>query len=118
MLIDKDHKIVKKKYWDIDLKNRNTTISIDEAALKFTELFTKSITRRLRSDVPVGSSLSGCLDSSSIVMLIDRIKSGVQIQKTFSARFDGFVRDEGKYIEKVLSKINVQPFSCLFDTES
>ncbi len=117
LLIDKDQRVFKKKYWDIDLKNRNTTISIDEAALKFTELFTKSITRRLRSDVPVGSSLSGGLDSSSIVMFIDRMKSGLQIQKTFSARFEGFVRDEGKYIEKVLAEINVQPYHVFLTPE-
>jgi asparagine synthase (glutamine-hydrolysing) len=58
--------------------------------------------------VPVGSSLSGGLDSSSIVMMIDRLKNQ-GIQKTFSARFPGFERDEGSFMERVISKTNVEP---------
>ncbi len=99
----------KRKYWDINLSNRNESINIDTAKNTFHELFNLSIKRRLRSDVPVGSSLSGGLDSSSIVTLIDKIKSESQIQKTFSARFDGFVRDEGKYMEMVVAANKVEP---------
>lgn len=56
-----------KRYWD--LKDTTIRISYDEAVIKFRELFERSLFLRFRSDVPVGSCLSGGLDSSSIVSL-------------------------------------------------
>jgi asparagine synthase (glutamine-hydrolysing) len=56
--------------------------------------------------VPFGSSLSGGLDSSSIVLLIDKIKDENTIQKTFSARFKDFSKDEGEHILKVINACN------------
>ena len=97
-----------KKYWDIDLNNR-ATYSFEEAINQFNELFTESINRRLRSDVPVGSSLSGGLDSSAIVTMIDKLKGANQTQKTFSARFKNFEKDEGLYMNEVIQHTNVEP---------
>ncbi|MEO6884093.1 MAG: asparagine synthase (glutamine-hydrolyzing) [Bacteroidia bacterium] len=90
------------KYWDIDLNTKPFIGSIEQAAEKFLELLTESIRLRLRSDVPVGSSLSGGLDSSSIVMLIDALKGKELKQNTFSARFKNFAKDEGEHIEAVV----------------
>ena len=89
------------KYWQVD-PEVTTGISFTEAKEQFDYLLKQSITRRLRSDVPVGSSLSGGLDSSTIVLLIDQLRSGRNVQKTFSARFKDFSKDEGKYIDRVL----------------
>lgn len=101
-------KISISKYYDIDIKNVNHTISETEAQEKFRELFYTSVKHRLRSDVTVGSSLSGGLDSSLIVCTIDQLKKGSnQKQNIFSAVFPGFAKDERKYIDIVLSKTNV-----------
>src|SRR6185436_14132401 len=51
-------------YWDIEVENENKRISDAEAIEKFGFLFQRSLQRRLRSDVPIGTSLSGGLDSS------------------------------------------------------
>ncbi|TDX00029.1 asparagine synthase (glutamine-hydrolyzing) [Dinghuibacter silviterrae] len=73
--------------------------ALEEAALKVHELLTRSVTRRLRSDVPVGSSLSGGLDSSIVVQLAAKhLREQGSRLTTFSARFPGFARDEGRYI--------------------
>src|SRR5436853_2916944 len=108
MTVDPMGRISKKRYWDINFEN---SISISEvnAEEQFKELFITSVKRRLRSDVPVGSSLSGGLDSSSIVMTIDRIKKDNQQQKTFSARFPGFAKDESPYMNLVTQNSNVEP---------
>jgi asparagine synthase (glutamine-hydrolysing) len=99
-----------KKYFNINPNNVNNSITTKEASEKFIELFNQSIFRRLRSDVPVGSSLSGGLDSSLVVCTINDLKKGTnQIQKTFSAVFPGFAKDESKFIEYVLNKTNVEP---------
>jgi len=117
LIIDKNNLITKSRYWDIDLTNRNDEISYKNASEKFMELFTESIAHRLRADVPVGSSLSGGLDSSSIVMLIDKIKSGMQIQKTFSARFIDFSKDEGDFIKMVVDKSKVESHEVFLSAE-
>lgn len=105
----KDGEVKIKKYWSIDLEKKST-ISFDDAKDGFRELFTQSIDRRLRSDVAVGSSLSGGLDSSLIVCLVsDLLKpKGLNIN-TFSARFKNFIKDEGKYMQYVVDKTNATP---------
>ncbi len=102
--------IEQKNYWKIDVQNVNRKISENEACERFRELFDESVSRRLRSDVAVGSSLSGGLDSSLIVCTIDELKKGRNIpQSTFSARFPGFAKDEGKFMQFVIDKTLVEP---------
>lgn len=64
------------QYWDIDLQAENKTITDGEAVERFSELLTTSVKRRLRSDVAVGTSLSGGLDSSSIAAFIHELLPG------------------------------------------
>ena len=100
-LILHKEKISIQQYWDLDT-NQTSDILFDDAVDRFKELFSTSLKRRLRSDVPVGSCLSGGLDSSSIVLAIDKMKAEGQKQKTFSARFKDFDKDEGKYMNMVI----------------
>jgi asparagine synthase (glutamine-hydrolysing) len=110
LIVDCDLNIEKKRYWDLDIESENNSISLQDAADRFYELMEQSIRLRLRSDVPVGSSLSGGLDSSAIVCLIDKINENQAIkQKTFSARFNNFERDEGKFMQMVIDSTNVEP---------
>ena len=98
-----DTQIEQKKYWTINQTRTLFKGTINDAAQEFLSLLTHSVKLRLRSDVPVGSSLSGGLDSSSIVMLMNDIKSDEVKQNTFSARFNDFEKDEGKHIEEVIA---------------
>jgi asparagine synthase (glutamine-hydrolysing) len=117
LTLSADNNLSIKQYWDLRTDERSN-LSENEAIIRFKELLTSSISRRLRSDVPVGSSLSGGLDSSSIVMLIDQMKSHGQIQKTFSARFNNFSKDEGEYMKMVIDKTNVEPHFVFPTVES
>jgi asparagine synthase (glutamine-hydrolysing) len=97
-------------------------IQADDAVEKFTELFTQSVKRRLRSDVALGTSLSGGLDSSSIAYTINQLQKSssnkAQMLQTFSAVFTGFENDESKYIQAVsadLHTINHQVQPTAFD---
>jgi asparagine synthase (glutamine-hydrolysing) len=99
-----------KQYYDINWQHQTATISFNDAKEKFRELFYTSVGRRLRSDVTVGSSLSGGLDSSLVVRVIDELKkNSSQQQDTFSAVFPGFKKDERKYMDYVIAKSNVNP---------
>jgi asparagine synthase (glutamine-hydrolysing) len=102
------HKIKIEKYWDIDLQNQNKKISDQEAIEKFTELFSASVKKRLQSDVPVGSSLSGGLDSSSVVAFSSRENSSNNSHKCFTAIFPGFEKDEYSFSDKVAEQYHLQ----------
>ena len=102
LIINADNKLSIQKYWDLESHVKPFRGTIEQAAETFLQLFTDSIRLRLRSDVAVGSSLSGGLDSSSIVMLIDALKGNEVNQNTFSARFKNFSKDEGEHIQAVV----------------
>jgi asparagine synthase (glutamine-hydrolysing) len=87
-----------RQYW----RPRRVEVPSDfrEAAAVLRELLTDSIRLRLRSDVPVGTSLSGGVDSSAIVCLASQI-AGDHRRHAFTARFPGFERDEWRYAEAV-----------------
>jgi asparagine synthase (glutamine-hydrolysing) len=59
---------------------------------------------RFRSDVPVGTCLSGGFDSTSIVSISTEIKK--QGIKTFSAVWSDKASDESTYIDIVNDKFN------------
>lgn len=85
-----------KKYWNFKPKIEYKG-SLEEASIEFSTLFEDSISKRLRSDVFVGTSLSGGLDSSSIVANI--CGTGVNDLQTFTARFKDEKFDEGKFVD-------------------
>src|SRR5215472_4438132 len=70
-------------YWKMDL-SRSQEISFDEAAKKVRDLFFESIRLHLRSDVPLGTALSGGIDSSSIVSVIRAVSPQTLELHTFS----------------------------------
>ena len=97
----------KRRYWDIDprvVNERDTESSYIE---KFRELFNDSVQLRLRAEVPVGTSLSGGLDSSAIVFAMAELLQDHSAPKTFSARFDEPASDEGKWINLVTGATRV-----------
>lgn len=109
LLLGADGSLRKQRYWDIDLRDREEGRPDSWHSERFRELFFGSVKLRLRSDVAVGSSLSGGLDSSTVVCVMDRLLPAGAVQKTFSARFDDPAKDEGKWIEHVTAATRVEP---------
>lgn len=93
------------RYWNIEKKS----IEDIDAKERFLELFKDSIKLRLRSDVPVGTCLSGGLDSSAIVCVLNKMIDPTK-QKTFSSCFEDKRFDEREYIEEVVKATSVTPF--------
>lgn len=104
-------------YWKID-STGNSKISFENACLRFKELFETSVSRRLRSDVSVGTSLSGGLDSSLVSVVLSSILKGGESQKSFSARFYDRQLDEGKYIDYVLQKTGIDNYQVFPNSDS
>jgi asparagine synthase (glutamine-hydrolysing) len=109
LAIDPNGQAILQRMWNIEVSGELASSQEDSKyAEPFRQLFTDAVRLRLRSDVPVGSCLSGGLDSSSIVtvanmLLFPQEKIGAQQQqKTFSACFDDPRYDERAYIQEVL----------------
>jgi asparagine synthase (glutamine-hydrolysing) len=87
-----------RRYWNparVDVPER-----YEDAVTQLRELLIDSIRLRLRSDVAVGTSLSGGIDSSAIVALSAQLGRDHR-RHAFTARFPGYERDEWGYAQQV-----------------
>lgn len=88
---------------------------LEDRAARFRELFEDACRLRLRSDVPIGTSLSGGLDSSSVVCTVAHVarQGGLRLatdwQRAFVATFPGTPVDERPYAEMVVARSGVRP---------
>lgn len=106
-----------KIYWDVQ-PNLSTEafddIKAQELAETYYQLLEDAVRLRLRADVKVGSALSGGLDSSSIVYLINKIlkEQGVaDRQETFSSVYKSAGTqdcDESPFIEYLAQALDVR----------
>jgi asparagine synthase (glutamine-hydrolysing) len=97
----------------------------DDAAEAVRELFLDAVRLRLRSDVPVGTCLSGGIDSSAIVCVVDHLlhteventRPVGDRQRTFTAFFEQRGFDERPYAEAVVERTRSQPHWVTFGSD-
>jgi len=92
------------------IENRNESKSFHLAAEEFENLLSSSINLRLRADVPVGSCLSGGLDSSLIVSMANRHLRSIgrsDLQHTITSCFEEKKFDERQYVEILQAKLQL-----------
>ncbi len=81
--------IEKKQYWDFDFSQPETIKDEREYIEELDRLFTQAVQRQLISDVPVGSYLSGGMDSGSITAIAsNHFQKSNDFLKTFTVGFD------------------------------
>ena len=86
------------QYWKYPEKTLNN-MAFDDAKKIYRDLFLNAVKLRMRSDVPVGTTLSSGLDSSSIVSVLRKFYDGNH--KTFTASFiNSEFHDEEKRVYK------------------
>lgn len=92
-----------RRYWSLVPGCDGAALAPAEAAARFKELLIDSVRLRLRSDVALGSCLSGGLDSSSIVCLSRALIGDGRPYHVFVGRFPGSPADEGAYADQVVT---------------
>ncbi|MEM5829237.1 MAG: asparagine synthase (glutamine-hydrolyzing) [Candidatus Aenigmatarchaeota archaeon] len=116
-MVVKKNDIKIKRYWKLKIGKRLKKFkNEDEIAEQLYNLLEDSIKKHLISEVPVGTCLSGGIDSSLIVCVINKLlkKNGNltkvigEMQKTFSAVYDDKKIDERKYIEEIIKFTGVE----------
>lgn len=121
MSLENDGRQEIRQYYQLNYKEELAG-RVDRNLVKsFRRLFQSSVKLRLRADVPVGSCLSGGLDSSAIVCESSRQlrKQGAgKDQKTFSSCYRGDVNDERVFIEAVVKETGVDAHYTYPDGDS
>lgn len=109
VLIATEGQVTVKPYWHLDYPHRDTPSKItneDDAAEELQALSTDAVRLRMRADVPVGSYLSGGLDSS----LVSALAAGMTPLKlqTFSVTFDSAEHDESAFQTEMASALGTR----------
>ncbi|MBP7410430.1 MAG: asparagine synthase (glutamine-hydrolyzing) [Methanoculleus sp.] len=112
------------RYWDVVVNGaRRGAVDDETAAREVRDLLTDAVRIRLRSDVPVGTCLSGGIDSSTITALINVLlrtehpESVGDRQKTFSVCFDDPRFDESRHVDTVVAATGVASHRVTPSTE-
>jgi len=106
-----ENKFSIKKYWKL---KKNNIINYKDSKEQILELLKNSVKINLRSDVPVGTLLSGGMDSSVLAYLISKEKN---IQSTFSVDYIDKKFNEGENAKIFSKEIRSKHFSIKLDKD-
>ena len=82
--IDRSSTYVKhNSWWDFDFSNTDENMTFEFAESETKRLFKQAVNRQMVADVPVGSYLSGGMDSGSVLLLTSPpLAEGFGLEKT------------------------------------
>ncbi len=105
--------IIQKKIYS--LKQNNTT-NLEDPEDQLHNLLKKSVNSQMQSDVPIGTFLSGGIDSS----LITAISNELSLEKidTFNISYDDNEYDESLYAKKISQYLNTNHHDIRFNEKS
>jgi asparagine synthase (glutamine-hydrolysing) len=114
--IYRDGSLALGRYWDTLNYVADAPVKYEDQVEHFRELFIDACKIRMRSDVPIGTALSGGLDSSATISTMAHIAKqyhgGDRIsgdwQHAFVATFPGTPLDESYYARKVVDHIGIK----------
>lgn len=99
--IIKDGKLWMERFWEMPVFEKKRPVTQDLVE-ECRTLLLDATRLRLRSDVPVGGTLSGGIDSTTLTCLVDQ-RLSTQPYHVFSTQFAGHVNDESQYVSDVMA---------------
>jgi len=99
-------KNITKEYWNIAFNNNYNKISFNETVEETERILEDAVKIRLRSDVPLGTFLSGGIDSTIITGITNKLIS--KDLNTFSIGFNEDQFDESKYANSVAKDLGTK----------
>lgn len=106
-LLADSHSIREERYWKPP--RGDLRLQPDDYPREFRKLFQTAVADRLESDSPIAAQLSGGLDSSSIVCMVEEIagsaKGGAPELHTVSAVYPDLECDESRWIDEVAKSV-------------
>lgn len=100
-----------RRYWHYDLDAELRLPSDAAYAERLRGTLTRAVLARARTAQPIAANLSGGLDSSSLVALLQDHAAHLPPIHTFSGRFTAAEADEGAFVDAVLARGHVTPHS-------
>lgn len=94
-------------YWMLN-STANKQISAEAATEQFRSLLLDSVKKRMRSDVALGTCLSGGLDSASVLSACRQVNAANYRHICFTAVFPGFEKDEAQLSAETAALFGVQ----------
>ena len=88
-----------------EVKKHQTKLSFEEAKTTYRDLLEDSINLRFRADVPLGFNVSGGVDSSTLLALVNKNEEGKHIN-AYTFYSDNSKYDELPWVEALLNNTN------------
>jgi len=105
--IDNKGNFVKKRYWSADRIPIDHGIKKKKLREMFLAKLQDAVRLQLRSDVPVGTFLSGGIDSSLVVAMISMLGKR-DCLSTFSVGYEGHYIDERPFAKRIAEEFNTR----------
>jgi asparagine synthase (glutamine-hydrolysing) len=102
------------QFWDPETIKKEVPATYNGQKERFRELFLDACKIRMRSDVTIGTALSGGLDSSAVICTMahlskhDNAHTQKNWQHAFVASFPGTALDETKYAKTVTDHLEIE----------
>ena len=100
-----DGGIQQRQYWSIPDVDTKSALTFEEAVEETERLFLRAVELRLRSDVPIGSLLSGGVDSSLVCWAVAKLGADVT---AFTVATPGDQWDESTDARTTAKKLNIR----------
>jgi asparagine synthase (glutamine-hydrolysing) len=113
LTFNSDLSFQKKEYFELQTSENKQ--SLTKTIKEIDEMLRKSLAIHIRSDVPIGSFLSGGYDSSAMVKYFSEFEKGFN---TFSIGFNNWENSEHKFAELVAKKFETDHHYKLLDSDS